>query len=817
MHIKDFYVDVIVPLSVKGVFTYSNGKFDSKDLLIGKRVVVEFGSKKLYSAIITKVHYQKPTGYKIKSVFAVFNEKPLVNNIQLKLWDWIANYYCCNLGDVMNAALPSLFKLASESKVIIHPDFDGDISELNEHESNLFSLLTKNEEMTVQSLVRATKAKGILNLVNQLIGKEIIQFKEDIVERYKEKTINIIDTKLKPSDTQDLNLSDKQHIILNTFFSLQKKYPKKQLTPNDILKKTNVSRSVINALIKKNILHINTCAISRLLDDYKLKQADNKLVDFQNDALKKIKNSFKKNNVCLLHGITSSGKTEIYIELIKDQLNKGKQVLYLLPEIALTTQIVKRLRAVFKNKVGITHSHLNNSERVEIWNAVQSIDLTKVNYPIMLGVRSSLFLPFDNLGLIIVDEEHDTSFKQNNPSPRYHARDTAIYLANLHSAKILLGSATPSIESYVNALNNKYSLVNINQRFSNIKPPDIQTIDIRKEKLKKRMQYQFSQFMIDEIQKALDSNNQIILFQNKRGFAPIITCHQCSYTPQCTQCDVSLTVHKFNNCLKCHYCGYTEPIPDACSKCNSQEMNSKGIGTEQIEESLNQLFPDHNIRRMDYDTTRRKNAYQEIINDFEIGSIDILIGTQMITKGLDFDNVSLVGIIDSDHMLNFADFRAYERAFQLMMQVSGRAGRKHKQGKVIIQTHDEANKIFTYLRSNDYIGFIKEQLDDRKSFIYPPYNRLIKITIKHKKKDILDRASNILGNQMKKSFNTRVLGPTYPFVSKIRNYYHQDILLKIEKKASFKKAKDIVKYIISNVNNMQEYRSVRFDIDVDPT
>ena len=469
-------------------------------------------------------------------------------------------------------------------------------------------------------------------------------------------------------------MTKKQDAFISAYLKLNKEYENKTWTVSDLLKEINFSRSILNALVLKDIFTIDIHSVSRLQKSNQKLLQTQKLSDFQNKALNEIKYCFQKKDVCLLHGVTSSGKTELYIKLIKEQLDRGKQVLYLLPEIALTTQIIKRLQKYFGNQVGITHSHLNNSERVEIWNAVQQTNASQVKYPIMLGARSSLFLPFDNLGLIIVDEEHDSSFKQHQLAPRYHARDAAIYLGSLHQAKVLLGSATPSIESYYNTNTEKYGLVEMHSRFENIALPKIKTIDIRKAHLKKKMLYQFAPKMLDAITETLENRKQVILFQNRRGYSPVLSCEYCAYTPECVQCDVSLTYHKWNNQLKCHYCGYTQQIPKICPSCSTQELSDKGFGTEQIEESLRMLFPNKVSARMDYDTTRGKNAYQKIISDFENGNIDVLVGTQMITKGLDFDNVAMVGVLNADSMLNFPDFRSYERAFQLMMQVAGRSG-----------------------------------------------------------------------------------------------------------------------------------------------
>ena len=807
------YIDVILPLPLKGTFTYST---EQGDLLVGQRVVVQFGVRKLYTAIVKKVHDEKPTEYEAKPLLAILDEPPVVNSVQLKFWDWIASYYMCNLGDVMHAALPSSLKLASESKVIVHPDFDGDIEGFKAEENLLLNALSHQEELSIAQISKLINTKTIFSFINELIRKEIVQIKEDLHDKYKEKIVKTVGFIANKKQLLATKLTEKQQGLLDVYLLLQEQYPDKKWTIAHLLQETGFSRSIFNVLVKKEIFSIEEQGISRLLKNSQVLIEDKALADFQQKALVEIEIAFKTKEVCLLHGVTSSGKTELYIKLIEEQLKKGKQVLYLLPEIALTTQIIKRLQKHFGNKVGITHSHLNNGERVEVWKAVQEKDTEKVQYPIMLGARSSLFLPFDNLGLIIVDEEHDSSFKQHQPAPRYHARDAAIYLAHLHKSKVLLGSATPCVESYYNAKTGKYALVEMHTRFSDIALPKIQTIDIRKAHLKKKMTHQFAPEMLNTIKATLENGKQVILFQNRRGYSPVMSCGTCAYTPHCNSCDVSLTFHKWNNQLKCHYCGYTEQLPEICPSCTAKDFSDKGFGTEQIEESLKELLPEYVTKRMDYDTTRGKNAHQKIITNFEEGRVDVLVGTQMVTKGLDFDNVSLVGILNADSMFHFPDFRAYERAFQLMMQVAGRAGRKGEQGKVLVQTYDEEHEMFGLLKANDYATFIRQQVEERKLFSYPPYNRLIGITLKHKNQRKLDEAAQQLVVMMRKSFGNRVLGPEYPAISRIRNYYHKNVLLKIEHEASTNQAKNILNTIIDRMKNHSDFKSVRFILDVDP-
>ena len=806
------YVDVILSVRVEGTFTYMVPT--TFQLSIGQRVIVQFGNRKLYTAIVLKTHNDKPKAYEAKSILGILDEEPLVNEKQLQFWKWISSYYMCNLSDVMNAALPSSFKLASESKVIVHPEFDGVIEELSTDEYAIVDVLLQNEELAVSEVISSlNSSRAAFLILNELIRREVIQIREDLYDKYKEKVIRTIEI---ARGKESKKLTVKQQRLLSHFTNLCIKFPKKRWTASDLLKNTNIRRGVLDKLVEKGVVKVKSQSISRLLTEYKKIVPSNNLTKAQRQAFQQIKEGFNKAKVCLLHGVTSSGKTEIYIKLIEEQLAKEKQVLYLLPEIALTSQIINRLRKHFGDKVGVSHSHINNSERVEVWKAVQENKKKGLQYRIMLGARSSLFLPFDNLGLIIVDEEHDPSYKQYQPAPRYHARDAANYLAKIHNANLILGSATPSLESYFNSQKGKYKLIELNSRFSNIQLPRIECIDVRKAHLKKQMKAQFSSKLLDVISETLKQEKQVILFQNRRGYAPILSCRSCGFTPTCKQCDVSLTYHKWKNHIKCHYCGYSEDVPMDCPACDSNDFDAKGYGTEQIKESLDSFFPEANIARMDYDTTRRKYAHQEIITEFEQGRIDILVGTQMVAKGLDFDNVAVVGILNADNMLYYPDFRASERAFHLMMQVAGRAGRKGARGNVYLQTYDTQQNVIQLLKSHDFRGFYKEQIVERKTFNYPPFSRIIRITIKHKDKKKLDKFSGQLASQMRKSFGKRVLGPEYPVVSRIRNYFHKDIMLKIEQYASIREAKIILNSINKNLHKQKDFRSARMILDVDP-
>ena len=810
------YVDVILPLPVDGVFTYSLSGDDHVE--IGKRVIVQFGSRKLYTAIVFDVHKNEPKLYKAKEIIAVLDESNVVNEIQLKFWKWISEYYMSRLGDVMNVALPSSLKLASESKIIVHPNFDADIDELNTEENAIITGLTLKENLTINEIISIVDKTSVFPVINELIRKEVVQIKEELYDSFKKKKLQFIN--LQNGDIEDyferVKSARKQVELLQYIVQCTTQFPKKKWSVTEILNKSKISRGVLKALVEKKIINIEVQEISRLISTQDKLEEMKILSEKQELSYIKIQESFKEKDVCLLHGVTSSGKTEIYIKLIQEQLNKGRQVLYLLPEIALTTQIINRLKKYFGDKVGVYHSRMNNNERVEVWNAVKEKDTCKKHFPIMLGARSSLFLPFDNLGLIIVDEEHEPSFKQYQPSPRYHARDAAIYLSYLHHSKVLLGSATPSLESYYNAQKKKFGLVELNSRFADMQLPEIHTVDIKKAHLKKQMQYHFSPFLLKNISEALEMNKQVILFQNRRGYAPLLECNLCSWTPSCSNCDVSLTYHKSTNSLRCHYCGFNVEKKLSCRSCGHNEMIDKGFGTEQIEEELQVLFPDVKTQRMDHDTTRKKHSYSAIINDFERGNTDILIGTQMVTKGLDFDNVAVVGILHADSMLKFPDFRALERAYQLMSQVAGRAGRKGDRGKVIIQSYDENNEIINQVKNHDYKLMCKKQLKERKIFKYPPYCRMISINIQHKNERKLELISKLFSSSMKKSFGNRVLGPESPSISKIRSYYHKNILLKIENESSIKDAKKILNQIILKYRDLKDFRSARINIDVDP-
>ncbi|NOQ28236.1 MAG: primosomal protein N' [Bacteroidales bacterium] len=824
MNNQPFFANVILPLPLKQLFTYSIPESLSKDLEIGKRVIVQFGARKIYTAIVFSIHQNAPTEYKTKDIVSILDQKPIVNEQQLKLWQWIADYYMCSVGEVFKAALPSGLKLESETKVIYNP-VSIEQKKFNSTETLVLDYLADKNIASINEISAALERKDALPVIKSLLDKKAVILEEKLRENYKPKTETYI--KLNDSITSEselgkvfdsLSRAQKQLHVLMSYIKLSGSFMQKktlEIKKTDLIEDSKTSSGIIKSLIEKNIFTEYDKTVSRLNESQEEQSDIKDLSDAQLQAHVEIKEQFTEKNVVLLQGVTSSGKTEIYIHLIKEQIEKGKQVLYLLPEIALTAQIINRLKSVFGKRVGIYHSKFSDSERVEVYKNILEPSET-LKYDVILGVRSSLFLPYSNLGLIIVDEEHENTYKQYDPAPRYNARDCSAVLAQMHNAKVLLGTATPSIESYFNAKANKYGLVKLTTRFQNIKLPESQLVDTLIAKKKKEMKSLFSPTLLDGIKESLAMGGQVILFQNRRGFAPYLECDMCGWIPQCTNCDVSLTYHQHKNELVCHYCGYTIRSPKTCKACGNTAVQTRGFGTEKIEEEIKIFFPDIKVARMDLDSTRSKNAYLNIISNFETGKIDILIGTQMVSKGLDFDNVSLVGIMNADNMLNYPDFRAFERSYQLIAQVSGRAGRKKKQGKVIIQTSNPAHPILQFVLDNKFEEMYKSQLLERKNFNYPPFFRLIKISIRHKKQDIVDKAAHRIGVNLRKVFGKRILGPEPPIISRVQNYYIQNIVLKIERERSFQKAKQLLDDQITNLVTMDSFKSINISIDVDP-
>ena len=780
------------------------------------RVAVSFGKTKMFTGLVLAIHKNAPTLYEAKEIYQILDDKPVVNEVQLNHWQWLSNYYMCALGDVFRASMPSAFLLESETIIYKNESFQ-DETILADDEFLIFEALQHQSQLTIHQVVDILGKKKVMPIVNELIKKSAIYIKEQIYEQYKPKMVKYV--RLNHSYTSDSSLSTlldqlsrakKQRDAVLTYFQLATS--KKPIKVKELESKSNVSTSIIKSLVDKNIFEFYEIKTDRINFKGETNSLKN-LNKFQTKALFEIKESFKEKDVTLLHGITSSGKTEVYTALIQEVLDSGKQVLFLLPEIALTTQIITRLQFYFGNQISVFHSKYSINERVEVWNNVLE---NKSKAQIILGARSSIFLPFSNLGLIVIDEEHETSYKQFEPSPRYNARDSAIVLAKLHGAKILLGSANPSLESYFNAQQNKYGFVELNRRFGNVQLPKIELVDVKDKHRKKEMKGHFSDRMLKLINEALEEKEQVILFQNRRGYSPVVECKTCGVAPQCPNCDVSLTFHKYKHELRCHYCNYQRAMPNSCAACGSNTLDTKGFGTEQIELELKELFPDHKVGRMDLDTTRGKFGYKKIIGAFEAQEIDILVGTQMLSKGLDFENVSLVGILNADSMLNFPDFRAHERAYQMMVQVSGRAGRSKKQGNVAIQTFNPYHQILQQVSTTNYLEMYKEQLQERWQYKYSPYYRLIKITLKHRDYNKVDAGINWLFKALYNSFGENVLGPTAPAVSRIRNQYIKNVVVKIPPKQSLVNTKKQLQKVRNTFEAVKDFRPIRFIIDVDP-
>ncbi len=820
-----YFVDVVLPLSIPNTYTYRLPYELNDQIQTGVRVIVPFGRSKLYTAIVAKVHEEVPQNYQVKYVESILDDQPIIIANQFKLWKWIADYYMANLGDVMNAALPSNFKLGSETKMSIHPEFDKNYDNLTDKEYLIIEALELQDELTLKEVSEILEIKTIQPLIKALIEKKAAIVSEELKAKYrpKYKSFVQISEAIKSDDELGTILNElessaankKQVDVLLKLIQLTNWHAGQQIP---VLKKTllaeNVSDSSLATLNKKGIVDIFTAEISRLEalseDTHEIKA----LSESQQQAYQDIQSHFTNKDVVLLHGVTSSGKTEIYVKLIQEALDRGEQVLYLLPEIALTAQLINRLRHYFGDLVGVYHSRFNQNERIEIWNKVLSNDPNQ--YRIILGARSSIFLPYANLGLIVVDEEHENSFKQYDPSPRYNARDVAIVLAMQHQAKVLLGSATPSIETFYNAKEGRYGLVQLTERFGGVQMPEILCADLEKETKQKTIKSHFSSYLLTEMEDALNRGEQIILFQNRRGYVPLWSCEMCGWIPQCKNCDVSLTYHKSSNVLKCHYCGFFMSPPASCGACGSRKLKMIGFGTEKVEDELAIYLPKAKVQRMDLDTTRSKNAYANIISDFENKDIDILVGTQMVTKGLDFENVGLVGILSADQMLKFPDFRAFERSYQLMSQVAGRAGRKSKRGKVIIQAFEPNHWIIQKVIQHDYEGLYTQEILERRNFQYPPFFRIINIQLRHKNRDTVQFGAQFLAKNLTDVFKERVLGPEVPLVGRVRNLYLQNITLKFERNASPKKVKEILNQKIDDFLAQHEFRSVRVVIDVDP-
>lgn len=812
---ETLFVEVILPLSLAINYTY-RVPFELNDrIAVGKRVVVQFGKHKIYTALIKSIGDEPPEHYQAKYIIDVVDEYPVVNQKQFEFWDWMTSYYLCNEGEVMAAALPTGLKLASETILILREEQPEGVV-LTDKEDLIVKVLLKQHRITINDVAELLGQKTVYPIINSLIAKEIIVAAEEVVDKYRPLLKSFV--RLNPfyRDEENLKLlfeqlerAPKQLDALLAYL----KYTRNGdfIAKNQLLEESGCGQGALKSLTDKEIFVVEKRQVSRLDTNYDEFEIAFDLSSEQQNALRQISTQFETKDVVLLHGVTASGKTQLYIKLIEEAIANGGQVLFLLPEIALTTQIVERVKLYFGDKIGVYHSKFNDNERVEIWNKVLN-----GAYQVVLGARSAVLLPFSDLRLVVVDEEHESSYKQYDPAPRYQARDAAVFLAFLHQAKVVLGSATPSMESYYNAQIDKYGFVVLKERFGGVQLPLQQVVSIAEETKRKKMVSYFTSVLVDDIAMALENKEQVILFQNRRGYATILICATCGYAPKCVNCDVSLTFHKSSGKLHCHYCGYHQSSINICPACGSVHIEQKGFGTERIEEELSLIFPEARISRLDLDSTRTKNGMQQIIADFQEKKHDILIGTQMVAKGLDFDNVSLIGVINADTLLNFPDFRAFERSYQLLAQVAGRAGRRDKQGKVCIQAYADDHRIIKQVIANDYEQMYADELEERRQFHYPPFTRLIFVNVKHKDANMLNKASQALANHLRAQLGHRILGPEQPLVARIRNYYIKQIIIKIERAAAIQKVKTVLSTTIKEFNAQKEFKSVITQIDVDP-
>ncbi|KAA3621944.1 MAG: primosomal protein N' [Flavobacterium sp.] len=813
-----YFIDVILPIPLKQSFTYSVNVDEARFLKLGMRVAVPFGKSKVYTGIVFQVHTEAPIGYETKDIDQILDEEPIVNSLQLEHWQWMASYYMCTLGEVVRAALPGAFLLESETIIKLSAMAVADERKFTDEEFLVYEALQHQSSLHINDVRSILDKRNVVKVIQQLLRKGIVEVEESVVEKYTPRLVRYV--RLAKEFSSEANLqklldslsrAPKQREVLMTLFMLNAR-EKKPVSSVLLQKKSNSNATTLKTLIDKGILE--EYYIHRDRVNYAGPEGSDtkQLNEAQKTALSEIKENFTKQDVTLLHGVTSSGKTEIYVDLISNLLKSGQQVLYMLPEIALTTQLISRLQEYFGESISVYHSKYTLNERVEVWNNVLH---NKPKAQIIIGARSSLFLPFSKLGLIIVDEAHETSYKQFSPAPRYHARDAAIVLGNLHGAKTLLGSATPSLESYYNARAGKYGLVQLTQRYGNVLMPDIELVDIKEKHRKKQMNGHFSDRLLEEMKEVLENGDQVILFQNRRGFSPFVECTTCGTAPQCPNCDVSLTYHQYKNELRCHYCGYHMAMLISCMACGSETLDTKGFGTEQIETEVRSLFPDFVVGRMDQDTTRRKHAHSKLIDAIENREIDIIVGTQMLAKGLDFRNIGLVGVMNADNLLNFPDFRAHERSFQLLQQVAGRAGRTEKRGKVLIQTYNPYHTILQQLSVNDYEGMYKDEAEQRYQYKYPPYYRTIKITLRDRNYNKMQKSAVWFAALLQTKLKENVLGPEAPPVGRIRNLFITNLLVKIPRQQSVAKTKTFIDKAVRSFNSVKEFSTVKLSIDVD--
>ncbi len=812
------FAEIILPFSLQQTFTYSIQGWEG-ECGVGKRVIVQFGKRRFYAGLIESIH-NSPPSYAIKPIVEVLDDLPIISESNLKFWSWVADYYMCSLGEVMNAALPSSLKLESESTIERGTESEIPWDDLTDHEFVVMEALGIHPRLRVAEVGNITGVKSPMKIVNQLLDRSLVQMQEDlkkVVQPKTERWISLdeaLDSRVLIEVLNGLKRAPKQRDILEAYLQLKEDKDSNWVLEKDLLTKGDFSKSNLRPLYEKQIFQFE----DQTVDPWReVDLSENLSIDFsesQSKAISEISEGFEQEKVTVLNGVTGSGKTEIYFHFIQEALNRGDSAVYMLPEIALTTQLVIRLKKHFKDRVVLYHSKISEGERLAAWNAISQ---SKDNPCVVIGARSAIFLPFVKLGLVVVDEEHDSSYKQNDPAPRYNGRDSAIMLARLFKSKILLGSATPSLESVYNAKEGKYQWVNLTQRFGGVELPEMEIVDIQKEYRMKTMVSHFSPKLLEEIRLAKNHGNRVILFQNRRGFAPTLECQTCGHVPECKNCDISLTYHKYTEALHCHYCGYSIPMPKRCKKCGGYDIVLKGFGTEKIEEELKEIEPSLRVKRLDLDTTRRKGDFQNIFDDFSAGEIDVLIGTQMVTKGLDFDKVSLVGVLNADSLLYFPDFRAFERSYQMLSQVAGRAGRRSERGKVLIQTFNPFHSVIQQVIHQDFETLVKEQLYERKNYRYPPYFKLIEITIKHKDSKMVNEASEAFADSLKKFLGDRVLGPEFAMVPRLKGMYHKKILIKFEKSLNYHQVKSQIKQTADFYFNRPPFASARIVFDVDPS
>ena len=816
------FAETLLPLPLPGTFTYSIP--DGMTVGVGSRVLVPFGRKKIYTAIIVQLHDREPQEYRVKDILSVLDDHPIVRHPQLRFWQWIADYYLCAPGEVFKAAVPAGLKVESETIISVNPDFEeSEPGQLTDRERVVLDFTAQRGRVQIADITTATGFKTVERTVSHLLDLDALHVSEQVVDNYRPRTQACVRLTIAPGDQQalhsifdELQRARKQEALLLAYIDLSRwlhENPPREVSKDALLQRAGVSAAVLSACVKRGVFEIYKKEINRFADLGTALADPPELTAEQQRAYKELHHSMREHGITLLHGVTSSGKTAIYMHLIQDALRLNRQVLYLVPEIALTTQLTQRLRRVFGDKLLVYHSRFSDNERVDIWKRLLESDEPCV----VIGVRSAVFLPYSKLGLVIVDEEHDSSYKQQDPAPRYNGRNAAIILAQMHDARVVLGSATPAVEVYYRALQGQYGLVKLLTRYGDIQMPAVKVIDTRQARKRREMRGLFSQELIADCRHALEQNEQVILFQNRRGYAPMVRCKECGWVPQCQNCDVSLTYHKNTRSLVCHYCGYSISLPQLCPACQMPGIEVVGFGTERIEDDIDAVFPGEKISRMDLDTTRNRNSHDRIIQEFSQHRTNILVGTQMITKGLDFDAVSVVGILNADTMINFPDFRSHERAFDMLEQVAGRAGRAHKQGLVVVQTSNPEHEVIQFVQQHDYEGFYRHELEDRKRFGYPPFTRIINIYLKHRDDATVGELATRFGDMLRRVFGTRVLGPEPPLVARVQNLYIRQLVLKIENTASMTRVKQILRQQYESMLAADSrMKSARLYYDVDP-